>query len=494
MMDTPVPESFEVSLGLCSVALMQSRNGRIDDAKRALAAAVFNAPQIPEALRPDFRLALTYCTLLVQFRKAPESITVEMRSRAGALLDQSTACNSLDLFQRLMFEILTELGEQRRAISFGERGLAIAVEKKETTAIADWLWKIGGCYSKLGLHDHAAIAYRRSARIFRNEAGDPRLPVVLLALGNAIRKSNASEAEGLYKEAAALWEKKGQLESATPAWSNLGIICSDQERFNDAIDYYERVRRVRESSPATPPVKIGVLYNNLASCYRKMARYDEAHQAIERSIGILTKPGALRPDEANSVAASFGTKGMILRDEGRVAESLEWFRRACDEFENQPSPNFASVIEELEHLAAALTLLNRKDEARIAEERIQAVRKTVAEIPSVSQDGEAPVERTEGALLIELDGGLRGDSTVSDIAALGFSLGDVLKEQNLGHWQGLIRIPECSTLLYYGSNAEQMFGAIEPTLRSDSRFEGAVITIRQRGRQREVILRRRMVN
>jgi len=185
---------------------------------------------------------------------------------------------------------------------------------------------------------------------------------------------------------------------------------------------------------------------------------------------------------------------MILRDEGRVLESLEWFRRACEEFENQPSPNFENMIEDLEHLAAALTLLNRKEEARIAEERIKDIRKTAAEVPSISHDGEAPVKLTEGALLIELDGGLRSGSSVSDIAELGICLSEVLKEQNLGQWQGLIRIPECSTLLYYGSNAEQMFGAIESTLRSDSRFDGAVITIRQLTQQREVILPRRRVN
>ena len=115
-MHTPVPDTFEPSLGLFSIALAQSRNRRFDDAKRALAVALLNAPRIPEAVRPDFRVALTYCTLLVQFRQAPESVTSGMRSQAGALLDHSKACNSLDLFQRLMFEILTELGEQRRAI------------------------------------------------------------------------------------------------------------------------------------------------------------------------------------------------------------------------------------------------------------------------------------------------------------------------------------------------------------------------------------------
>src|SRR4029077_7842857 len=113
------------------------------------------------------------------------------------------------------------------------------------------------CYSRLGLRDHAATAYRGALRIFRKEPADPRLPVVLLALGNAIRKSAPSEAEELYNQAAATWEKKGQLETETPAWTNLGIVCSDQKRSEEALHYFERVRPVRESSPGTSPVRIG---------------------------------------------------------------------------------------------------------------------------------------------------------------------------------------------------------------------------------------------
>lgn len=57
-----------------------------------------------------------------------------------------------------------------------------------------------------------------------------------------------------------------------------------------------------------------------------------------------------------------------------------------------------------------------------------------------------------------------------------------------------MRIPECSTLFYYGSNAQAMFDAIEPTLWRDARFEGALITIRQRTERHEVIIPRRSVN
>jgi len=479
---------------LIAGALAEYRNRRFDMAKRFLAAGVMHAANLPEEVRGDFGAALCYCTLLVQSRISPETVTPEVRSRARIMLDGCGASNSFDLFQGLMFEILTEFGEHRRAIAFGERCLSKAVESKQSIEIADWLWKIGKCYSRVGLRDHAALAYRSSLRIFRNEPADPRLPAVILALGNSIRKSAPSEAEQLYREAATLWEEKGQLESATPAWMNLGVVCSDQERFTEAIDYYERVRRVREATPGMPRARIGALYNNLASCYRKMARFEDAHQAIERSIGILTQPGALGPDDGNSLAAALGTKGMVLRDEGRDLESLEWFQRACAEFEKQPSPNVENLIQELEHQAVALTRLDRREEARALEERIQLIRDSAAAAPVFNHDAAAPVELAEGALLIELDRGMRSEPTTDEIRELGRCLAEILKEERLGLWKGFVRIPETSALFYYGFDAQAMFNAIEPTLLGDARFEGALVTIRQVGERREVMIPRRRVN
>ena len=493
-MPATVPEIVQECLRLITAAMFACRSGQYDKAKQALSVALLQAGDMPEEFRPDFRAAFGYGVLLLQSRQSPTSVTPEMRSQAGALLDQPGGCDSVELFQELMFELLTDLGEYRRAIPFGERSLAFAVEAKQFITVADRLWKIGRCYSRLGRLDHAAIAYTGSVRIFRKEPSDPRLPAVLLALGNAIRKSAPVEAEQLYSEAAALWEKKGQLESATPAWMNLGIVCSDQQRFEEAIGYYDRVRRVRESSPSTPPVRIGVLYNNLAGCYRKMARFAEAHQAIERSLQILAHPGTLGPDDRNSFALSLGTKGMILRDEGRDLESIEWFRQAYAELEKQPAPHFDYLIQELEHEAEALTRLNRTDEARAVEEKIQLVRKAASEIPSMRHTDDGPVKLSEGALLIEVEGGLRSESTTSDIVKLGICLNEILQEQNLGDWQGYVRIPECATLIYYGPDSEAMYNALEPTLQSDPRFEGALVTIRQGTRRRDIAVPRRRVN
>lgn len=490
----PAAANLDDCLGIMLHALSECRTSHFDQAKRALAVALANSCRLPEECHAEFRTAFLYSTILVQARTAPQTVTAEVRSKACTLLDQCQASECSNLFAVLMFDLLMELGEPRRAIPFGERALAMAVKEKRHVSAGDRLWKMGICYARQGLRDHAEIAYRGAARIFRNENGDPRLPAVLLGLGNSIRKSSPAEAEALYKEAAAWWEAKGQLESATPAWSNLGIVCSDQQRFEEAIEYYERARQVRERSPGTPAVQVGRLYNNIASCYRKMERFADAHREIERAIQILTPLGPQKPDDANALPSAWGTKGMILRDEGRHLESLEWFRRACAGFEQQPNPNSESVIDELEHEAEALRQLNRSDEVRPVEERIQTVRKNAAEVPSITHDLDAPLPASEAALLIELACGIRSGAAEGDVARLGLALDEILEERNLGQWHGMVRSPECTNLIYYGVNAEAMFRAVESTLRSDSRFEGALITIRQGIERHEIAIPRRRVN
>lgn len=488
-----LPEAVTDCFGFILHAKVEAHEGRFGPAHQALAVALLKAREMPPEFLPDFRAAHVYAILAVQSRQRREDVGPEKRSLAAQLLGQPSACDSVGLYQSLMFDLLAQLGEHQRAIPFAERALGMAVEKKDSSSIGFWLLNLGRCYARLGLRDHAEIVYRAAARVFRNEPGDPRLPHALLELGSSVRKSVPSEAEALYKEAAAWWEAKGQLESATPAWSNLGILCSDQRRFEEALDYYERVRRVRESSPGTSRARVGIVYNNLGSCYRKMGRFREAHAAVDRAIAVLSEPGTLSAYDPNSLASCLGTKGLILRDEGRDLESIEWFRRACAGFEHHPTPNFENIIEELEHEEAALTRLNRADEAREVRERIQSVQKRMGETPIPSHNGVAERASNKNALLIEMDGGMR-EANYREIATVGVRLSEILEERKLGDWHSLIRVPECSTLIFYGPDADAMFAAVEPDLRTDLRFAGATVTIRQGAQQRQVLMPHRTVN
>ena len=488
-METTLPQIAETCFGLVWQASVQRRAGRLDQARGFFAAALVEGRALPAEFLPDFRAALACATLLMRYREDPGSVTPALRASAAGLLEQSKACHGSPLVQAMMYELLTELGEFQRAIPFAERALAISIETKGPATAADWMWKMGTCYSRIGMRDHAEISYRASAKIFRGEAGDPRLPVVLLALGNSIRKISPAEAESLYKEAAALWEQKGQLESATPAWSNLGIVCSDQGRFDEALAYYERVRQVREST-ATPIGRLGGLYNNLASCQRKMKRFADAHHYADRAIAALEKAG---PDSASTYASSIGTKGMILADEGRDAEAIEWFRRARGVFESQPAPNRESIIEELEHEAASLKRLGRDEQAQAAQSRIAGERAALDAAAPLRDPSEAPLNLGQGAVLIELNRGIRSDPR-EEMVACGVRLNQLLEPDNLGKWHGMIRIPEATTLIFYGPDPEAMFGAIEAELRTNAAFEGARVIVRRSAESREVIVPPRRVN
>ena len=68
--------------------------------------------------------------------------------------------------------------------------------------------------------------------------------------------------------------------SATPAWGNIGILCSEQGRYAEALEYLEKVQRIREQSPGIPVPAIAITLNNIANCYRRMGKFKEAFSAV----------------------------------------------------------------------------------------------------------------------------------------------------------------------------------------------------------------------
>src|SRR5260370_42702376 len=96
--------------------------------------------------------------------------------------------------------------------------------------MAHMLARVGECYNRIGLKDHAAIPLRAAVKIFRRHPEDPRLSAALITLGNALRKSTPAEAATCYREVADSHLTRGQILSATPTWGNIGLLCSEQGR------------------------------------------------------------------------------------------------------------------------------------------------------------------------------------------------------------------------------------------------------------------------
>jgi tetratricopeptide (TPR) repeat protein len=432
------------ALGRCSVTLLRQKEGRADDAAKEREEAMALVDQISKADSP-------------QKNPSPE----------------------------LMSALLLDLQEYRRAIPFCEKAVQQSLEANEPIEVAAMLSRQGRCYSLCGLKAEAAIPLRAALKILRNYPEEPLLTEVLIGLGNALRKSFPSEPEGLYEEAANIHVAKAHLESATPAWVNLGVLYAEQGRNAEALGYYEKALEVREKSPGISPIQVAMLLNNIANCHRRSRDFSEALRLIDRSIEML------QPKNTPKIASAYGSKGQIFHDAGIDAEAVEWLQRSYAERQKQPNPDYESIIENLGYEITSLNRLGRTEDAAEAEVKMASARETMRAFPGVSVDVSTLSAEPAGAVLIELGFGRRPGARYGtrDAEAVLEQIFEILSRAKLGDSGSRVVTSESITLILYGENAQAMFEAMEQFLSDHLIFAGAVVSIRQGKNVRQVVIR-----
>jgi tetratricopeptide (TPR) repeat protein len=481
--------SSENCLAVIASGARALRDRDFDAADKLLSAGLLMSQSAPgEHLHPLTALALYHISLLRLLESRPAD-SHRIREQASTVLERASEFMQSGLFHLLMSRVLVELGEFRRAIPFCEQTIELAREWESPAALAETLWRAGQCYARSGLKDHAVVPLRAAVKILQNQTGDPLLPAALLTLGNALRKSSPAEAESYYRQAAELHVARGQFQSATPTWVNLGVLCSEQGRHEEALEHYRRVLRFREQTPGTPSVRMGTLLNNIANCYRRMGKFADALASVDRAIK------ALEPLGGQELASAYGTRGLIFRDAQRDAEAVDWLRKAYDQQQKAPCANFDTLIEDLENEIAALRRLGRTEDLRIARQKLESVRAQVAAVPKTEHDLGSVDTSPRNAVIVELNFGSDGNSPYSPQASakFGFRLSDLLTEQDGGSYSGRVVVPETTTLMFYGDDAEKVFQVLEPVLRSEEMCQGARVTIRNNGQFREFVLPSRVM-
>lgn len=480
---------------LCFGAVVKSVNYGRDKQFRESAAAAMLAAHAAKSAPPEqskqlMPLALFTLALACE-RMQRKAEAMEAREKAMALLEAGDANMESGEYERLMATVLDRLGEYRLALPYFERALRLSDAHSDTDPMsrAGMLHDMGLCYHRIGLDQHAAVPLRAAIDLYSAQPDDPRLSAALLNYGNALRKSSPVEAERAYKQAAHLHLARMQYMSATPAWVNLSVLYSEQGRHAEAVELSERVLRVREQTPGTPAIKIASAHNSLANAYRRMRCFREAHAALDRCLKLVPSGDAL-------VASAYGTRGEIYLDAGEYGKAVEWLRKAGAARQKQPSPNLKTAAEDLEREIAALTHLGRHKEAAQGQQRLEHLRGALSAVPAVEGDlrtGASPAESSvsaEGSVSIELSFGSRGHNAIrpEDLHSLTKSLKDLLRSHNAGEYGGDIRIPEATTLLLYGPNAEALFQLVEPLLSAHPLCIGAAVHVRQGKTHRELIL------
>ena len=384
---------------LHSVHALQDRNFNRAEAALRLGLGIAKAAPAEQArnLEP---LVLLNLSRLMQ-RQDRDQEARQFQEQANAQLEQNAPSLPDAPYNLLMAAVLTDLRDYRRAIPFWEQAIQVD-EGKDPIGVAQMLKKVGECYNRIGLKDHAAIPLRAAVKIFRKHPEDPRLYAALITLGNALRKSTPVEAESCYREVADSHVAKGHFLSATPAWGNIGNLCSEHGRYTEALEHLEKVRKIEEQSPGTPIPAIAITLNNIASCYRRMGKFAEAFAEVSRAIDFLQDKGGAE------LASAYGTRGLIFLDQGNDSEAVEWLRKAYEQHQTLPSPNMATIVEDLSHEIAALRRLGRTDELRNAEVRLAAVHTAMKGVPTVSRDLSALDAPLQCAVFVELNVGSRG--------------------------------------------------------------------------------------
>jgi len=460
--------------------------GNFPVANKLIEIALRLTDEMPVGEADGFR-ALCRCslTLLRVKEKRPEDAAKE-RENAMALVDRISIADNprKSPFEELMSALLMDLREYRRAIPFCEKAVQQALEANDPIEVAALLSRQGHCYSYCGLKDQAAIPFRAALKILRNYPQEPRLTEVLIGLGNALRKSSPNEAEELYKEEAQIHLAKAHLESATSAWVNLGVLCSEQGRNSEALEYYQKALEVREKSPGIPPLRVAMLLNNIANCHRRSRDFSEALRLIDRAIEMLLS------ENTPKIAAAYGSKGQILQDAGNDAEAVEWLRKSYAERQKQPNPDYDVIIENLGYEITSLKHLGRTDEAAEAEARMANAREAMKAFPDANVDVSKLTAEPGRAVLIELAFGRRPGSKYGtrDAEAVLEQVFAILSAAKLGDSANRVVTPESITLILYGENAQAMFEAMEQFLSDHLIFAGAVVSIRQGPSVRQVVV------
>ena len=479
-------ESAEGCLGYIHQGAAAMQAGNLTQAEAMFRMAAQEVRPMPPGESFDYAVLVQCHVSLLRQRMGQTEEAKKLRESTMAMLDENQPRMEQVPFQELMTRVLMQLREYRRAIPFCERAIQRELESNDPTAAAAMLARAAQCYGLMGLMDHSAIPARAALKILREYPGDPRLPDVLLTVGNALRKTSPAEAESLYREAAELHENKGHLESATTVWNNLGALCAEQGRHAEALSYYERALHVRAQTPSTPLARIGSLQNNIANCHRRMGNYAKAHELLDRAIQLLKLESQAG---VSGLASAYGVRALVLRDEGRDEEAVEWFEMSYAEREKSPSPNLESMREILEEELPVLKRLDRQEQVTIAEGRLAETIAAMNEIPSVDRDLSSHISEAKGAVLVEIGHGNRqGTRSTKDLPRLTAVLTEAAKTNNAGFCAGTVTIPESTTLMFYGEDAEELYRALEPPLTSERICQGAAVTIRQGKDVRELVL------
>ena len=229
---------------------------------------------------------------------------------------------------------------------------------------------------KMGLYDRA-IPYLLSAvkELENKEPTDPRLPQILIALGNmAISTKEENRVEDFFQRALKAAEKLTPTDTVQirNALVHLGLYYHAHDREQEAVPLLKRASLISEDS--ANQVLYAIDLDNLGQAIDKLGRHEEANQLSLKALNVL--------DSLTQGEEEVKARGVILYNlawsymtQQKFSDAEQLYKQALNLLEDKASAQVESwrIKTVLKGYAKLLRQTNRIEEAKTLESRADQI-------------------------------------------------------------------------------------------------------------------------
>jgi tetratricopeptide (TPR) repeat protein len=178
-------DSLQKCLAIIAVGADSTQTGKLAMAEGAFKMALAGIRSCAPEEATCLALLIQLNQSLLRTNQGRPLEAQELRKEAIGALDSGSARPESAGLCYLTGSVLQILGDYRRAILFWEQAIQLADPNAESDRMASMLHKLGECFSRIGLKDHAIIPLRASLRLLEFCHEDPRRSATLITLGRS---------------------------------------------------------------------------------------------------------------------------------------------------------------------------------------------------------------------------------------------------------------------------------------------------------------------
>ncbi|KAH6974923.1 hypothetical protein EDB80DRAFT_881846 [Ilyonectria destructans] len=127
----------------------------------------------------------------------------------------------------------------------------------------------------------------------------------------------------------------------------LGMLYSDQGKFKEAEEMYERALDGYEKALGPHHTSTLITVNNLGNLYSDQSKFEEAEEMYERALEGYEK--ALGPDHTSTLD-TVNNLGILYKERGKFEEAEEMYEQALEGYEKALGPDHTSTLDTVNNL------------------------------------------------------------------------------------------------------------------------------------------------